>query len=70
MSRADCEGATQIAYYDPGVGTGGWAYDEESGALRALTDQGTGAGLQKNVNDAYRYLMPENLPDEESVVVD
>ena len=49
--------ATQIAYYDPGVGTGGWAYDEESGRLRALTDQGTGAGLQKNVNDAYRYLM-------------
>ena len=47
----------QIAYYDPGVGTGGWAYDEESGKLRALTDQGTGAGLQKNVNDAYRYLM-------------
>ena len=35
--------ATQIAYYDPGVGTGGWAYDEESGRLRALTDQGTGA---------------------------
>ena len=49
--------ATQVAYYDPGVGTGGWAYDEESGVLRALTDQGTGAGLQKNVNDAYRYLM-------------
>ena len=49
--------ATQIAYYDPGVGTGGWAYEEESGKLRALTDQGTGAGLQKNVNDAYRFLM-------------
>ena len=47
----------QLAYYDPGVGTGGWAYDEESGVLRALSDQGTGAGLQKNVNDAYRYLM-------------
>ena len=51
------KGAAQTAYYDPGVGTGGWAYDEESGALRALTDKGTGAGLQKNVNDAYRYLM-------------
>ncbi|MCY4595328.1 MAG: DUF2235 domain-containing protein [Bryobacterales bacterium] len=49
--------ATQLTYYDPGVGTGGWTYNEESGALRALTDQGTGAGLQKNVNDAYRYLM-------------
>ena len=49
--------ATQVAYYDPGVGTGGWVYEEESGRLRAITDQGTGAGLQKNVNDAYRYLM-------------
>ena len=49
--------STQIAYYDPGVGTGGWTYDEESGKLRAFTDQGTGSGLQKNVNDAYRYLM-------------
>lgn len=49
--------ASQLAYYDPGVGTGGWAYNEESGVLRALSDQGTGAGLQKNVNDAYRYLM-------------
>ena len=49
--------ATQLAYYDPGVGTGGWAYNEESGVLRAMTDQGTGAGLPKNVNDAYRYLM-------------
>ena len=48
---------TQLAYYDPGVGTGGWAYNEESGVLRALSDQGTGAGLQQNVNDAYRYLM-------------
>ena len=49
--------SAQIAYYEPGVGTGGWAYDEESGKLRALSDQGTGAGLQKNVNDVYRYLM-------------
>ena len=49
--------ASQLTYYDPGVGTGGWAYNEESGVLRALSDQGTGAGLQKNVNDAYQYLM-------------
>ena len=25
--------------------------------MRAMTDQGTGAGLRENVNDAYRYLM-------------
>ncbi len=47
----------QAAYYDPGIGTGGWEYHEESKALRALSDQATGYGLQKNVEDAYRYLM-------------
>ena len=46
----------QVAYYDPGVGTGGWDY-EEDGTLRAKGDQATGHGLQKNVEDAYRYLM-------------
>ena len=46
----------QIAYYDPGVGTGGWEYHEERGELRAMGDQATGHGLQKNVEDAYRYL--------------
>ncbi len=47
----------QVAYYDPGVGTGGWEYHEEDGSLRSLSDQATGYGLQKNVEDAYRYLM-------------
>ena len=47
----------QIAYYDPGVGTGGWDYEEEKGSLRAKSDQATGEGLQKNVEDAYRRLM-------------
>ena len=47
----------QAAYYDPGIGTGGWEYHEESKALRALSDRATGYGLQKNVEDAYRYLM-------------
>ena len=46
----------QIAYYDPGVGTGGWEYNEERGQLRAMGDQATGHGLQKNVEDAYRFL--------------
>ena len=49
--------ASQVAYYDPGVGTGGWEYDEESANLKALADQATGYGLQKNVEDAYCYLM-------------
>lgn len=46
----------QIAYYAPGVGTGGWEYDENE-QLRAKTDAATGGGLQKNINDAYQYLM-------------
>ena len=51
----------QIVFYDPGVGTGGWEYmegkkpGEES--LKSLADQATGKGLQKNVNDAYGFLM-------------
>ncbi|MCY3821790.1 MAG: DUF2235 domain-containing protein [Gammaproteobacteria bacterium] len=46
----------QIAYYDPGVGTGGWEYQEERGELRAMGDKATGYGLQKNVEDACRFL--------------
>ncbi len=47
----------QTTFYDPGVGTGGWEYEEESGFLNAKSDLATGHGLQKNVLDAYRYLM-------------
>ena len=47
----------QCCYYDPGVGTGGWVYEEDRGTLRAAMDQATGFGLQKNVEDAYRFLM-------------
>jgi uncharacterized protein (DUF2235 family) len=48
---------TQATFYDPGVGTGGWEYEEEAGTLRAKADQATGEGLQKKVEAAYRYLM-------------
>lgn len=51
------EGEHQCRYYDPGVGTGGWVYEEERGSLRAVMDQATGYGLCKNVEDAYRFLM-------------
>ena len=47
----------QIAFYDPGVGTGGWEYNEETKGLKAKSDLATGRGLQKNVEDAYSYLM-------------
>ncbi|MGD9000123.1 MAG: DUF2235 domain-containing protein [Granulosicoccaceae bacterium] len=52
----------QTTYYDPGVGTGGWEYDEEIGKLTARHDQATGAGLQKNVDDAYQFLMEVYQP--------
>lgn len=47
----------QIAFYDPGVGTGGWEYEESTGDLRSKSDQATGHGLMNNVMDAYRFLM-------------
>jgi len=49
--------STQFAYYDPGVGTGGWEYHQDTGELRSMADRATGWGLQKNVEDAYRFLM-------------
>ena len=52
----------QVVYYDPGVGTGGWEYEEDGRGLRAKSDQATGGGLQRNVEDAYRYLMASYEP--------
>ena len=40
----------QLVYYDPGVGTGGSTAED-------IVDKATGGGLQKNVEDGYRYLM-------------
>jgi uncharacterized protein (DUF2235 family) len=47
----------QITFYAAGVGTGGWEYEEKFGSLKAKHDLATGEGLQKNVEDAYRFLM-------------
>lgn len=52
----------QVVFYDPGVGTGGWVYTESTGNLEALSDQATGDGLQKNVEDAYKFLMETYEP--------
>ena len=49
--------SNQVVYYDPGVGTGGYLYDENTGKLRAAYDKGTGTGVHKNVEQAYLYLM-------------
>ena len=50
---------SQLVYYDPGVGTGGLEYAESK---QDTLDQATGGGLQKNVEDAYRYLMKVYQP--------
>ena len=47
----------QMVYYDPGIGTGGYLYDEGTGVLKAAYDAGTGTGVHKNVEQAYTYLM-------------
>jgi len=54
----------QIVFYDPGVGTGGWEYNEDTGGLNAKSDSATGYGMQKNVDDAYRFLMKRYEPDD------
>ncbi len=43
----------QLVYYDPGIGTGGNEYTW----IEAKKEGATGGGLQKNIEDAYRYLM-------------
>lgn len=45
----------QIAFYHPGVATGGWEYDEDE--VKAKADNATGNGLQNIVDKAYHYLM-------------
>ena len=52
----------QQVYYDPGVGTGGYLYEEGTGKLKAAYDGGTGTGVHKNVEQAYLYLMEKYNP--------
>jgi uncharacterized protein (DUF2235 family) len=62
LYSAALNGGDQITYYDPGVGTGGWEYEESIGELRSKSDQATGFGMMNNVMDAYRFLMDEYTP--------
>ena len=48
----------QLIYYDPGVGTGGFNY----GKIRQMAGGATGKGLQKNIEDAYSFLMKTYQP--------
>ena len=52
----------QIAFYDPGVGTFSFLGIPLGRRIGLLLGQAFGAGLQKNVEDAYRYLMDQYQP--------
>ncbi len=52
------DGMAQLMYYDPGVGTsGGW--------FKRIYDGATGAGLSRNILEAYRYLIRNYEPGDE-----
>lgn len=55
VEDADATGNPQLKYYHPGVGTdGGW--------IKRLWDGGVGAGLNRNVMSAYRWLGAHYAP--------
>jgi uncharacterized protein (DUF2235 family) len=54
--------ASQLAYYDPGVGTLAPAQSSLIGKLTLLFQQAFGAGLKENVAQAYRYVMQHWRP--------
>jgi uncharacterized protein (DUF2235 family) len=49
--------ASQLAYYDPGVGTLAPAHTSLPSTLALLFEQAFGIGLKHNVAQGYRYLM-------------
>ena len=52
------DGTTQVVFYDPGVGTAGSPWDRIIGGI-------TGAGLSKNVADAYQFLVDNYEPGDQ-----
>jgi uncharacterized protein (DUF2235 family) len=54
--------ASQLAYYDPGVGTLAPAQSSLIGKLTLLFEQAFGLGLKDNVAQAYRYVMQHWRP--------
>ena len=59
LFRIADKNAKQIVYYDPGVGTIGTesAWQRRKAQLRAVWGLATGAGLDENILDAYRFLI-------------
>ena len=54
--------ASQLAYYDPGVGTLAPESSSLIGKLTLFYEQAFGKGLKHNVAQAYRYLMQHWRP--------
>jgi uncharacterized protein (DUF2235 family) len=50
VCHRDKNGIEQVLYYDPGIGTSG-------GLLKRVYDGFSGAGLSRNILEAYRYLI-------------
>ena len=57
LYQAVVQDANQVAFYDPGVGTFSFLGREAGRRVGILLGKAFGAGLQQNVEDAYRYLM-------------
>ena len=55
----------QIAFYDPGVGTFSSLGRSLGRKVGLLLGKAFGAGLQQNIEDAYRYLMDRYLPGDQ-----
>ena len=55
----------QLAFYDPGVGTFSPLGIPIGRRVGLLLGKAFGAGLQQNVEDAYRYLMDRYLPGDQ-----
>ena len=66
LYEAVAQDANQVAFYDPGVGTFSFLGREVGRRVGILLGAAFGAGLQQNVEDAYRYLM-EHYEDGDKV---
>ena len=56
--------SSQVAFYDPGVGTFSFLGREFGRRVGTVMGIAFGAGLQQNVEDAYRYLMDMYEPED------
>jgi len=57
IANVDQQNIVQKYFYDPGVGTGDW-FDKITGGL-------IGAGINKNIKDAYKFIVEQYEPGDE-----